>query len=251
MDLSALISQTRAIKEAFASIKSALTGKGVSVSDDYRLSDVANSIKDIDDYAAGYNAIDISDNLDITHWVDNLIGDSTKATINPVYLIDTTTLESLEGLFQDATELTSLTLPTGFGGGALYLKNCFSGCSALTTLNLPEGFGYKTLDLENCFSGCSVLTTLNLPGGFGYAAENTTSCFDGCVALSNISGNPQFKVSVDFSMCPLTTDSIKAIISGLQSGLDYTPVLTLGEDNLSRTSASYRDLLTSKGWEVS
>ena len=178
--------------------------------------------------------------------------------------------------FDSCSKLTSLTLPTGFGQNATNINRCFyyndklasltihdgfgqnatdfSYCfymlKALTTLILPAGCGRNVTNMDSCFSYCSGLTTLHLPDGFGQNAKKTTRCFYNCTALTTITGNPNFKVSVDFSKSTnLTHDSIMVIINGLQT-VTTTQTLTLGSTNLGKISEEEQQVATGKGWTL-
>ena len=50
--------------------------------------------------------------------------------------------------------LTSLTLPAGFGQNATDISYCFMTLGNLTSLTLPDGFGQNATDISYCFSYC-------------------------------------------------------------------------------------------------
>ena len=152
--------------------------------------------------------------------------------------------------FSGCSSLTSLTLPEGFGQAALSVYNCFGGCSSLTSLTLPEGFGEKVLSISNLFYGCSSMTSLELKAGFAKEAKNTSKCFYNCSKITTITGNPNFKVSLDLSPCPnLTHDSIMVVINGLQT-VTTTQKLTLGATNLAKLTDEEKKVATDKGWTL-
>ncbi len=151
--------------------------------------------------------------------------------------------------FSFFTNYSTISLPPNCGRKATNLKYCFRYCSRLTTLNLPDGFGAKATDISYCFYNCTRLTTLNLPDGFGAKAENLKSTFSSCRALTTITGNPNFKVSVDFSNCPLTTDSAMVIINGLQT-VTTAQTLTLNATTLAALTDEQKAVATAKGWTL-
>lgn len=68
--------------------------------------------------------------------------------------------------------------------------------------------------------------------------------------LENITGNPNFKVSLDLSSCTkLTHDSLMVIINGLQT-VTGSKVLTLGATNLAKLTYEEKAIATSKGWTL-
>ena len=149
---------------------------------------------------------------------------------------------------------TKITLPEGFGKVATNISSCFSNATSLTSLTLPEGFGSVATDISYCFSvntwyHKSNLTSLVLPDGFGSAATNVYSCFYGCSKLTTITGNPNFKVSIDFSPCPLTVQSLMNVINGLQT-VTTAQKLTIGTTNIAKLSEDQIKVATDKGWTV-
>lgn len=74
--------------------------------------------------------------------------------------------------------------------------------------------------------------------------------FIGCPELTNITGNPNFKVSFDLSPCPkLTHDSLMVIINGLQT-VTTAQTLTLGATNLAKLTDEEKKVATDKGWTI-
>ena len=156
--------------------------------------------------------------------------------------------------FAYSNSLTSLHLPEGFGAVATGLSYCFAGCSSLPSLTLPEGFGQKAIALSYCFYNCSSLPSLYLSDGFGKDATNCTGCFSACKVLSTITGVPQFKVSVDFSSCPLNNDSATRIVNGLQTVTETQTITFNATTKTSLTEAGLLDGLvetaSNKGWTL-
>ena len=157
---------------------------------------------------------------------------------------------SLVNFFSSCTSLTSLSLPAGFGQNATTLVYCFSYCSTLTSLSLPAGFGQKATNINNCFYGCVSLVSLSLPTGFGQNATNISNCFYACFALTDVTGNPNFKVSFSLSDCTqLTHDSLMVFINGLQT-VTTTQTLKLGSKNLAKLTEADKQIATNKGWTL-
>ena len=152
--------------------------------------------------------------------------------------------------FYYSSSITSLSLPARFGQNATNLNYCFGILQALKTLTLPDGFGRNATSLDYCFYYCSSLTTLVLPDGFGQNATKTSRCFYSCSALTTITGNPNFKVSIDLSRSPnLTHDSLMVIINGLQT-IETTQTLTIGSTNLEKLSEEDKKVASDKGWTL-
>ena len=151
--------------------------------------------------------------------------------------------------FYNCTNLASLNLPAGFGKAATEASRCFQGCSALITLILPDGFGQAATTFYNCFASNRALTTLHLPAGFGQNATNLNHCFRNCAALTTITGNPNFKTSLNLSLPKLTHDSLMVVINGLQT-VTSTQTLTLGSTNLAKLTEADKKIATDKGWTL-
>ena len=92
--------------------------------------------------------------------------------------------------------------------------------------------------------------SLHLPSGFGQKATSILNCFSNCQALTTITGNPNFKVSLNLSTCTkLTHDSIMVIINGLQT-VTEAQTLTLGTENLAKLTEADKKIATDKGWTL-
>ena len=168
---------------------------------------------------------------------------------NVVY-VDFSKAKNITGCFFNCSNLTSLALPAGFGEAAITITACFQNCSSLTSLVLPDGFCQNAENILRCFYNCSSLTTLHLPTGFGQNSTSNKYCFSSCVALTTITGNPNFKATVDLAPCKnLTHDSIMVIINGLQT-VTTTQTLTLGSTNLAKLTEADKQIATDKGWTL-
>ena len=68
--------------------------------------------------------------------------------------------------------------------------------------------------------------------------------------LTDITGNPNFKVSLNLSYCEnLTYDSLMVVINGLQT-ITETQTLTLGSTNLAKLTEEEKQIATDKGWTL-
>ena len=118
---------------------------------------------------------------------------------------------------------------------------------------VPEMLVVDTIamtDLVGCFLDCWSLTSLSLPTGFGQAAINNGLFLSRCYALTTITGNPNFKSSIDFSDCQnLTHDSLMVVINGLQT-VTTKQTLTLGSTNLAKLTDDEKKVATDKGWTL-
>ena len=155
-----------------------------------------------------------------------------------------------DSCFDHCTSLASLTLPEGFGQAATNLYGCFSSCTSLASLTLPEGFGQAAMLIPYCFQNCSALTSLHLPTGFGQNSTSNGNCFSNCKALTTITGNPNFKATVDISPCiKLTHDSLMVVINGLQT-VTTAQTIKLGTTNLAKLTDEEKKVATDKGWTL-
>lgn len=157
---------------------------------------------------------------------------------------------SLSSCFEGCYALASVSFPPGFGQNATSLSQCFASCSTLTSLSFPAGFGSAAMNVNSCFARCVSLVSLVLPTGFGQNATNTENCFQACFSLTDITGNPNIKTSFTFSDCTkLTHDSLMVVINGLQT-VTTTQKLTLGTANLAKLSDAEKKIATDKGWNL-
>ena len=170
-------------------------------------------------------------------------------------VVDVLAVENLEYFFYNCSNLTSISFPDGFGRTAVNIGGCFSGCTALTSLTLPDGFGQNATMLVarrivGCFYNCKALESLHLPSGFGQNANSLANCFTNCTSLTTITGNPNFKVSLNLSYSKnLTHDSIMVVINGLQT-VTTAQTLTLGSTNLAKLTEADKKIATDKGWTL-
>ena len=106
------------------------------------------------------------------------------------------------GVFQDRTDITSVTMPNTITD--LDHDN-FYGCTGLTSVTLSTALtdtGYNT------FYGCTSLATIALPAGL---TSVSGSAFQGCNALATVTIPAGVTVVADFAFngCPLNQASMK------------------------------------------
>lgn len=146
--------------------------------------------------------------------------------------------------------IESISIPDGFGSEATTLSNVFQHCSSLATISLPDGCGAKATNMTGMFSYCLYLRDLHLPAGFAQVATVAKDIFAMCGMLTNITGNPNFKVSISLANSPhLTHDSLLVVINGLQT-VTTTQTLTLGSANLAKLTDAEKKVATDKGWTL-
>lgn len=146
--------------------------------------------------------------------------------------------------------LESISIPDGFGSEATTLSNVFQHCSSLATISLPDGCGAKATNMTGMFSYCYYLRDLHLPAGFAQVATVAKDIFVMCGLLTNITGNPNFKVSISLANSPhLTHDSLMVVINGLQT-VTTAQTLTLGAANLAKLTDEEKKVATDKGWTL-
>lgn len=179
---------------------------------------------------------------------------STSIVVPNTLVVDMLVVDDLEHCFYNCTALTSISFPEGFGRTAVNIGGCFASCTSLKSLVLPDGFGQNatvfTYKWNGCFQNCNQLESLHLPSGFGQKANSLANCFYKCTALKTITGNPNFKVSLNLSYSEnLTHDSLMVVINGLQT-VTTTQTLTLGSTNLAKLTEADKKIATDKGWTL-
>ena len=138
-------------------------------------------------------------------------GDSqiSSLVVPRMMVVDMMTIDNLKYFFY-GNNMTSLTLPEGFGKSTTTLQDCFNGCSHLTSLTLPAGFGQNATRLDNALRACYSLRHLELPAGFGQKATYLGACFFDNINLPSLelpAGFGQKATNVDhcFRFCKLMT----------------------------------------------
>ena len=133
------------------------------------------------------------------------------------------------------------------------VRACFAADDLAGSLVVPKTMVVDMLTTTNLryfFYNCRAMTSLVLPTGFGQNATNNTNCFHNCSALTDITGNPNFKASLNLSTSPrMTHDSLMVVINGLQT-VPTAQTLTLGTTNLAKLTDEERKVATDKGWTL-
>ena len=232
------------MKNAHAALKTAIAAKGVAVPEGTKLTDMPALVEQISTEPEPTNPRAV---FAYDKW-------STSIVVPNTIVVDMMSIDNLNNLFFNCTSLTSISLPEGFGRTAVNIGACFSGCQSLTSLVLPDGFGQNAQifvwNFAGCFYNCKKLESLHLPSGFGQNATGLQNCFSECISLKTITGNPNFKVSLNMSSCSkLTHDSIMVVINGLQT-VTTTQTFTLGSTNLAKLTEADKQIATDKGWTL-
>ena len=199
------------MKNAHAALKTAIASKGVDVPDGTKLTDMPALVEQI-------STEPVPTNLKAAFTYDT----EASIIVPKTMVVDMLAMTDLTYCFFRCESATTFEFPAGFGQNAVRLGGCFASCRNLTTLILPDGFGQNAQSLHinrmGCFQNCPKLTMVHLPTGFGQNSTVNSDIFYGCRALTTITGNPNFKVSLDLSSCTnLTHDSLMVIINGLQT----------------------------------
>lgn len=241
--MSTLVENVQKVKNAHANLKTAIAAKGVAVPEGTKLTDMPALVEQIQSAPAQTEASLFYQNSGLS-----------SIDVQNVVYVDFAKAQTIAGCFVGCSNLTSISLPEGFGSTAVNIGACFSGCTSLTSLTLPDGFGQNATTLSyklaGCFFNCTALESLHLPSGFGQNTTNTGNCFFKCTSLTNITGNPNFKVSIDLSHSEnLTHDSIMVVINGLQT-VTTTQKLRLGSTNLAKLTEADKKIATDKGWTL-
>ena len=237
--MSTLVENVQKVKNAHAALKTAIASKGVAVPEGAKLTDMPALVEQI-----STEPVPTNDRAVFAY------DTATSLVVPKMLVVDFSSTTNLGNCFLGCYSLKSLALPAGFGQNAKRLNSCFLSCTSLKQLVLPAGFGQNATNLQMCFHQNTALTSLTLPAGFGQNATNLNNCFYKCSQLTDITGNPNFKVKVDFSYSPnLTHDSIMIVINGLQT-VTSTQTLTLGSTNLAKLTEADKQIATNKGWTL-
>ena len=251
--MSTLEENVTKVENAFAAIKTALTGKGVTIPSDAKLSDVPTLVDDIS--TTGTPALCT---FELTYTDGTKVVETTSegvVELNSRYY-DRSLAKSIAVTFDSSAV---------FGTNASYM---FYACKALISLKLPYGFGAGVTAVNSMFSDCSSLVSLTLPEGFGAGVTNASYMFYACKALAQIlapkgvtleddgsNGILRMKVSFDLSPTALDKDSLIRVIKSLQTVTSAK--LTLGTTLLAKLQgddnaegAAALALAASKGWTI-
>jgi hypothetical protein len=112
---------------------------------------------------------------------------SVSDRIKTVSVSGSVTTTRLNFWFYQCRNLTSVSLPAGFGNACDNLADAFAGCTSLGSIEFPANFGAAGIsDAHGMFEGCTSLASVSLPAGFGNAIQNLSSAFEGCASLGSV-----------------------------------------------------------------
>ena len=184
--MSSLVDNIKKVKDAFAAIKTALTGKGVTVPEDAKLSDVPALVEDCGKKPLCTFEITNSDGTKIVETTSEGVvrlrcrfkSATSFRSISVVLNRNSSVVFDAHAshMFYDCSKLTSITLPSVFGASITDADGMFCDCSKLTSITLPSGFGASITDAMYMFN-CGSLTSLTLPSGFGASITKPYSMF--------------------------------------------------------------------------
>ena len=200
--MSTLVENIQKVKNAHAALKDAISAKGIAVPESTKLTDMPALIEQI---PSGGASEPTNKRAVFAYETE------TNIVVPNVMVVDMMAMINLGYCFYKCSNLTTLTLPDGFGQNATIISYCFYYCVRLTTLTLPDGFGQRSIQIGECFYNCSNLTTLTLPDGFGQNAININECFWNCSNLTTLTlpdgfGQKATSIKYCFSNCSnLTT----------------------------------------------
>jgi hypothetical protein len=221
--MSTLEENVTKVENAFAAIKTALTGKGVTIPSDAKLSDVPTLVDDISTtgtpalctfeltYTDGTKVVETTSEGVVelnSRYYDRSLAKSIAVTFDSSAVFGTNAsymfyackalislklpygfgagVTAVNSMFSDCSSLVSLTLPEGFCAGVTSAYYMFSDCSSLVSLTLPEGFGDNVTDARSMFTNCYKLASLTLPEGFGAGVTNASYMFRYCYKLASL-----------------------------------------------------------------
>lgn len=217
--------QITSIKTSKASIKSAITSKGVAC--DEVLANYATRIKAIP--------------------TGTTLPDGTKfkgstATHFPKLVF--ASLTTCAAMFYDCQDLIDIeSIDTK---AATNMSNMFYNCIALTSV--PSLNASKVTNITNLCFGCTALTQFPISGSVDFGAvTSAANAFTHCTKLSYMRVD-NIGCDLTLSDCPLDAESIDYILSHLKEVTGKT--LTLGETNLAKVTEAQKTAATTKGWTL-
>ena len=197
--MSTLVENVAKVTAAHAALKEAIAAKGVNVPDGAKLTDMPALVEQISTETVPTNARAC------------FAGDvAVRSLVVPrMMVVDMMAIDNLKYFFY-ANNMTSLTLPEGFGKSTTTLQDCFNGCMHLKSLTLPAGFGQNATNIVNAFRSCYNLRHLELPAGFGQNATDIGACFFDTPNLTSLMlpagfGQNATNLSHCFRFCKLMT----------------------------------------------
>lgn len=210
--MSTLIENIEKVKNAHSALKIAIANKGVLVPAGTKLSDMPALVDQIQTGGTSGGGTTPVEPPKPTNQRASFAYDNASSIVIPkLMIVDVTTITDLAYCFYNCKNLSSLSLPDGFGQNATTLYQCFANCSSLTSLTLPTGFGQNATNINRCFYYNDKLASLTIHDGFGQNATDFSYCFYMLRALTTLTlpagcGSNATNLDTCFSYCSgLTT----------------------------------------------
>lgn len=123
--------------------------------------------------------------------MNGMFGQCTNLTTLDISNFKTNKVTSVNTMFYQCSSLTQITLPQDFLEIPNYVtaNGLFNGCSKLTSVNLEALHTSNITDFNNMFAGCSSLVSLDLSGFDFRKTGNSGSpgaMFSGCTNLESV-----------------------------------------------------------------
>ena len=114
--MSTLVENVQKVKNAHAALKTAIAAKGVAVPEGAKLTDMPALVEQISTEPVPTNPRAVF-----------AYDQSTNIIVPKTMVVDMTAIDNLKYFFYD-NNMTSLTLPEGFGKSTTTLQDCFNSC---------------------------------------------------------------------------------------------------------------------------
>lgn len=163
-------------------------------------------------------------------------------------MFDTSNVKTMSYMFATCPSLTTINLSNWNTSKVTSMEAMFMGCDHLTTLDLG-GFDITNLTtMEAMLSNCSSLATLNLSQCNFSNVNNMENMFRSCSKLTTVTGPiTGIKVNLQLGHCPLTGESAKVFMGGLEQVSTKKTITFKSTTPLTQEDVA---LATSMGWTV-
>ena len=121
--------------------------------------------------------------------LDNLptsISFNGKTTLSIVNKLNTSNVTSMNNMFYNCNNLTSLDVSGFDTSNVVDMRNMFYNCNKLTSLDLSSFNTSKVTNMSTIFGGCSNLTSLNVSGFDTSNVVNIAAMFQNCNKLTSL-----------------------------------------------------------------